>query len=1172
MGLSRKLFWSCVLNFLPAHRLLPSKSRGSRVRRVASQQQLSYSVLEPRALLAVVISEFVASNTASFEDGRGSSSDWVELYNNGSASVDLNGYHLSDDPTDPFAWRFNQTVNLAPNSYMVVFASGQNELDPGGFFHTNFKLSAGGEYIGLFDPSGAVLSEFGAEGADYPAQETDISYGTSAGGLVDANSPSHYLVPTDGNLGNSWTNINFDPTANGFTAGKASIGYENSPASDTSFAGLILNPELPSGTTSTYLRTEFNLADASAVSDLTLGLQFDDGFAAYLNGTLVESRNAGNGLAWNTTASGINEDDDAITFVNINLDGDVGLLQDGTNVLAVHALNRPSSSDYLLVPRLTTTSIVGQSGYLASPTPLSVNDSIITLGPTVEDVTASGIEVSANQSLVLSAKVTAATFPVDTSSVAIVYRQGFLNEVTLRANDSGLSGDAVAGDGVFSATVPNVGSAGQLLRWYVSAEDTSGNLTRAPRFRDPLNSAEYFGTVVTDSSVDTDLPVFYWFVQNTAGAQTDAGARASLFYNGEFYDNIEVNAHGQSTRGNDFPKKSFDFDANSGDKFRILDGEERVSDFNLLTNYADQTKIRQPLAYDVFSEAGHPASLIGYSVVVYRNGSYYGLFDVIEEGDEEFLEREGLDVNGALYKVNNPLTNAYQEVDKKSREYENNDDLEEIINALSGASASQERDLIYDQFDVATLINYVAVHNLISNFDFGHKNMYLYHDVEGTGQWQFLPWDQDLSFGHNWNGSLSAPYFQNSLITNSTLSFGLNDLFQRVYNDPALSQMYFRRLRTLTDQLYGPAGSTGASSLIGQKALELEALNQDEAADDLARWGLQSQFAAAYPFNPGQAVDQLVNTFIPNRRSFILNDNRTPDAQSGNLGIVFDNNDFDASPVSGLQSEEYIRLNNPTGTAVDLSGWKLTGGISHDFLAGTVIPAGGSLYVVADAQAFQARSTGPSAGQQLFIQGNYDGQLASTGESVDLVDSNDSVVDTLVTPDEGISNNQQFLQITEINYNPANGNSEFIEFHNNSNLSTPTTLNLSGVAITDGLPAAFVFPNGTTLGAGQYLVVVQDAAGFAAEYPTVSSARVAGVYSGTLSNSGETLRVEEGGGEKILEFAYSDNDPWSPVADGAGGTLELVDTATPEDLLGKYYSWQGSARNGWHACGNQFNI
>ena len=149
-------------------------------------------------------------------------------------------------------------------------------------------------------------------------------------------------------------------------------------------------------------------------------------------------------------------------------------------------------------------------------------------------------------------------------------------------------------------------------------------------------------TVVSAPSIDTDLPVLHWFVEDTAGTFTDAGARGSLFFNGEFYDNIDANIHGQSTRGPDFPKKSFDFDSNSGEKFLLSDELGRASVFNLLTNYADQTKIRNTLAYNVWEYTGHPASLRAFPVSLQRNGEFYGLYDLVEEGDEEFLERAGL--------------------------------------------------------------------------------------------------------------------------------------------------------------------------------------------------------------------------------------------------------------------------------------------------------------------------------------------------------------------------------------------------------------------------------------------------------------------------------------------------------------------------------------------------
>ncbi len=1115
-------------------------------------------------MLAVVISEFVASNVASFEDGYGSTPDWIELYNSGTSAVDLSGYHLSDNPADPFGWRFDQPAILGAQEYMVVFASGNNEVDPGGFHHTDFKLSAGGDYIGLFDPTGNLLSEFGTAGADYPAQVTDVSFGAVAGSLIGPSTESYYFVPTS-DIGDTWKQIGFDAAAAGFTAGSTAIGYENNPNSSTSYADeILISPQLPSGTTTAYLRTEFEIADASAVNDLTLDLKYDDGFAVFLNGFFIFSRNAGNGLDWNAAASGQNQDQNALAFESFDLSGPVGLLQDGTNVLAIHALNASGSSDFLLAPTLSSSSIVSASGHLAFPTPLAGNSSLTTLGPIVDGVTANGVAVNPGQSLVISAAVAPRSLPVNSFGVEFHYRQGFGPEVTLSANDIGLLGDAVAGDGVYSATVPDVGDAGELLRWYVTAEDSDGNRTRAPRFADPLDSAEYFGTVVTDASVNSDLPVLYWFVQNQAGTFTDAGARGSLFFNGEFYDNIETNAHGQSTRLPEFAKKSFDFDANSGEKFRVQDGVGRVSDFNLLTNYADQTKIRHPLAYSVFEASNHPASHFGFSVTVYQNGEFYGLWDLVEEGDEEFLEREGLDPQGALYKINNRLNSATVEVDKESREYEDRSDLQAIINQIAAANTSSaEVNLIYDQLDVATLINYIAVQNLISNHDFGHKNQYWYHDVDGTGQWLTIPWDQDLSFGHHWTASVNPPYFDNNLYTNRSAQGGFTDIYQRVFNNADLREMYYRRLRTLVDQFYGASGTSGETSWIGQRARALEALNQDEAVADLAEWGVQSNFAAAYPFTPAQAVDQLVNQFIPQRRDYLLGLNSVPDAQVGNPGIVFDDVDFDADPISGLQSEEYLRLNNPTSEAVDISGWQLTGGISHTFTAGTVIPSGGELYVVRDVKAFKARSTGPSVGQQLFIQGNYSGQLASTGETVVLIASDATVVDALTTPNVGISDNQAHLIVTEVNYNPSGvNNSEFIEFYNNSVATTPVTLDLAGVSIVEGPSTPFVFPAGTTLAPGEYLVVVQDALGFAAAYPSVSNSAIAGVYTGQLSNGGESIRVNDVGGERILEFTYDDNAPWAPAADGGGSSLELIDPLGSVDQLDSFFSWRSSPEIG----------
>jgi len=104
-----------------------------------------------------------------------------------------------------------------------------------------------------------------------------------------------------------------------------------------------------------------------------------------------------------------------------------------------------------------------------------------------------------------------------------------------------------------------------------------------------------------------------------------------------------------------------------------------------------------------------------------------------------------------------------------------------------------------------------------------------------------------------------------------------------------------------------------------------------------------------------------------------------------------------------------------------------------------------------------------------------------------------------------------------------------------------------------------VFPAGTMLASGDRILIVQDPTAFTAAYPGVPAAQVVGTYAGKLSNAGENIRVEEPGGEKILEVNYGDSDPWHFATDGDGQTLQLVnETGTSLVEFGKHYSWRPS--------------
>lgn len=1137
----------------------PSRStrRRQQVGKTARRRRLQIQTLESRRLLAAnpVITEFVASNSSGLRDGFDEDSDWIEIRNDGDVPVDLIGYHLTDNPVDLNKWEFAASTVLDPGQYLVVFATSRNLVDPAGNYHTNFQLEKDGDYLALTAPDETILSEFDSGGVNYPRQVTNLSYGVAGAELVGPNSVSEYLIPTNDSLGLTWTANSFDAIANGFSLGRAAIGYENSPGSATSYANLILN-QVPAGTTNVYLRVEFDIENALAVNDLQLTLNYDDGIVVYLNGTQIVSENDPDPLSFNTPASAVHEDTLALAGSVYNLDSQVGLLQSGQNTLAIHALNRTGSSDFLAVPSLRSQSIAGEAGYLVTPTPGGPNASTMELGPFISNAIASPAVAVAAQPLTITASVTDFTSPLVSSSVLLHYRVMYGNEVAIAMTDDGTNADAVSGDGIFTAVIPSSAfSAGQMVRWRFTAVDTIGVMTKEPRFLDALDSPEYFGTVVANSTITTDLPVLQWFLQNPSAASTNAGTRASLYVGGQFYDNIDVNNHGQSTRGSAFPKKSFDFDSNSGNKFRISPDFGRVSDFNLLTNYADQTKLRQTLMYDLFAQADY-AHHFAFSVMVYRNGSFYGLYDVIEEGDSEYLDRLGLDPNNPLYKVNNRLDSAYNNVEKKSREYENHDDFQQVIDGVQNLTGDEATSWDFDKLDIADMVNYLAIHNVASSSDFGHKNMYWYRDTNGTQLWSAFPWDQDLSLGHKWDASVSPPYFKDELLTGLSIYVGGNKLFQRLYADPVFIEMYRRRIRTLSDQFYGVPGSNVADSYLATNITRLEALIAEEAVQDTNFWGIHPNFT----HTPAEAADQLVDEFIPLRRAYIDGLSGVPASQIGMPTIMFDDVDYDADPVSGLQSEEYVRLNNPNGFAVDISGWRLDGGINHRFKGGTVLPAGGTLYVVKDVIAFQNRTTGPGAGSKLFIQGNYNGQLTFVGETVNLIASDGMTIDTLETPAGNPTENQQFLRVTEINFNPVIADTEFIEFTNISGGGVATALDLSGVSIVDGPSQPFVFPLGTILAAGEKLLVAQDSVALLNAYPSLSPAAVAGSYLGKLSNSGERIKVIDAGTETILDLQYTDSDPWPISADGAGATLVLSDPfGTPINRLAKPYSWRGSA-------------
>jgi len=147
------------------------------------------------------INEFMAINQNDTTDESGSHADWIELYNADTLAVDIGGWYLTDKAENPTLWRIPDTAaaetTIPPGGFLLLWA----DKTPGqGVRHLNFRLSGGGEFIGLVRRLGTQA--YFVDSLHFGPQTADVSYGRypDAGSLWQLFELS---TPGSSNLGDS---------------------------------------------------------------------------------------------------------------------------------------------------------------------------------------------------------------------------------------------------------------------------------------------------------------------------------------------------------------------------------------------------------------------------------------------------------------------------------------------------------------------------------------------------------------------------------------------------------------------------------------------------------------------------------------------------------------------------------------------------------------------------------------------------------------------------------------------------------------------------------------------------------------------------------------------------------------------------------------------------------
>ncbi len=127
----------------------------------------------------LLINEIMADNDSVFQDPNeaGAYEDWFEVYNPGSAAVNMSGMYITDNLTNPTKWKVPDGVSISAGGRLVFMADNETAQ---GSQHTSWQLSGDGEGLGIYDTDGKTL----IDSYTFGTQQTDISVGRSSDGAA----------------------------------------------------------------------------------------------------------------------------------------------------------------------------------------------------------------------------------------------------------------------------------------------------------------------------------------------------------------------------------------------------------------------------------------------------------------------------------------------------------------------------------------------------------------------------------------------------------------------------------------------------------------------------------------------------------------------------------------------------------------------------------------------------------------------------------------------------------------------------------------------------------------------------------------------------------------------------------------------------------------------------
>ena len=249
----------------------------------------------------------------------------------------------------------------------------------------------------------------------------------------------------------------------------------------------------------------------------------------------------------------------------------------------------------------------------------------------------------------------------------------------------------------------------------------------------------------------------------------DVEVPATLVADGAVYD-LKVELQGGSSRT--YPKKNFRLkfsgsDPFNGNPFENNSAQDGFKRLVLRASWKDQSFVREAIAFKALERIGGNAPRVSW-VNLQLNGTYWGLYTVVEPIDEDFLARRQFRTGGELYKAVRqaagfkPGIDVHEGYEKKSGKEDEGKDfkaLNELLELIWNTPITEHDylNVIDPLFPIERILQRLMWASYTQNGDSIRHNYYLYReptlwpeDEALDGQWWILPWDSDICLSNHW--------------------------------------------------------------------------------------------------------------------------------------------------------------------------------------------------------------------------------------------------------------------------------------------------------------------------------------------------------------------------------------------------------------------------------------